>query len=142
MFQRTVFFIPSKMTISVWKLAYCWVTQKLPQIYTANHATFPIQKRKKIQYRFAVTSGSPSRWVYPDIFAYNLDSDPANLKKSWSVSAKLSETRIIFFICSEVNKDKRLLSKISRRENCVEFLLVHNTSSISSTTSTTLFHNY
>ena len=23
-----------------------WVTQKLPQIYTANHATFPIQIRK------------------------------------------------------------------------------------------------
>ena len=23
-----------------------WVTQKLPQIYTKNHATFPIQKRK------------------------------------------------------------------------------------------------
>ena len=27
-----------------------WVTQKLPQIYTANHATFPIQIRKiKVQ---------------------------------------------------------------------------------------------
>ena len=23
-----------------------WVTQKLPQIYTANHATFPMRKRK------------------------------------------------------------------------------------------------
>ena len=23
-----------------------WVTQKLPQMYTANHATFPIQRRK------------------------------------------------------------------------------------------------
>ena len=23
-----------------------WVTQKLPQIYTANHATFPLQIRK------------------------------------------------------------------------------------------------
>ena len=33
-----------------------WVTQKLPQIYTAIHATFPIQK----QYRLAVNFGSPS----------------------------------------------------------------------------------
>ena len=33
-----------------------WVTQKLPQIYTANHA--PSQYRyEKLQYRFAVTSG-------------------------------------------------------------------------------------
>ena len=38
---------------------YYWVTQKLPQIYTANHATFPIRIRK-ITVRFAVTSGSPS----------------------------------------------------------------------------------
>ena len=29
----------------LWLYPY-WVTQKLPQIYTANHATFPIQIRK------------------------------------------------------------------------------------------------
>ena len=27
-------------------IALYWVTQKLPQIYTANHATFPIRIRK------------------------------------------------------------------------------------------------
>ena len=29
-------------------------------IYTANHATFPIEQYTKLQYRFAVTSGAPS----------------------------------------------------------------------------------
>ena len=33
-----------------------WVTQKLPQIYTAKYA--------KLQYRFAVTSGSPSNSIH------------------------------------------------------------------------------
>ena len=37
---------------------FYWVTQKLPQIYTANHAT--AYRYAKLQYRFAVTSGSPS----------------------------------------------------------------------------------
>ena len=36
-----------------------WVTQKLPQIYSLNCATFPIPYAKW-QYIFAVTSGSPS----------------------------------------------------------------------------------
>ena len=33
----------------------------LPQIYTANHAIFPIQKYANIQYRFAVTE-APSTY--------------------------------------------------------------------------------
>ena len=38
------------------------VTQKLPQIYTANHATFPIRIRK-MTVQIAVTSGSPSPYI-------------------------------------------------------------------------------
>ena len=48
-----------RLNVYVWY----WVVHNLPQIYTANHATFPIQLRK-LQYRFAVTSGSPSIWTY------------------------------------------------------------------------------
>ena len=36
-----------------------WVTKKLPQIYTANHATFQYSYGK-LQYRFAIPSGTPS----------------------------------------------------------------------------------
>ena len=50
-----------------------WVTQKLPQIYTSNHATFPIQIRK-IQYRFAVAFGSPSNKLDPG--QLHLDPQP------------------------------------------------------------------
>ena len=39
-----------------------WVPNKLPQIYTANHVTFPIQIRK-ITYRFAAIFGSPSMMI-------------------------------------------------------------------------------
>ena len=43
-----------------------WVTQKLLQIYTANHATFPIRiiriRKIKLQYKFAVISVSPSKY--------------------------------------------------------------------------------
>ena len=38
---------------------YFWVTQTA-NIYTANHATFPIQIRKITVYRCAITFGSPS----------------------------------------------------------------------------------
>ena len=39
--KKEVVDIPDEVDV-----AYCWVTQKLPQIYTANHATFPIRIRK------------------------------------------------------------------------------------------------
>ena len=44
-------------------IMHYWVNQKLPRIYTANHATFPIRIRK-LQYNFAVTSWSPSMKAY------------------------------------------------------------------------------
>ena len=44
------------------------MTLKLPQIYTANHVTFPIRIRK-LQYRFAVTSGSPSIYSLEQVVA-------------------------------------------------------------------------
>ena len=51
-------FISLVYVYTVYRGTY-WVTQKLPQIYTANHATFPI-KIRNLEYRFAVFSGSPS----------------------------------------------------------------------------------
>ena len=43
--KKTPVFLHACATISEVHLIY-WVTQKLPQIYTANHATFPIRMRK------------------------------------------------------------------------------------------------
>ena len=35
-----------KVTVFITMITKYWETQKLPQIYTANHATFPIRIRK------------------------------------------------------------------------------------------------
>ena len=55
----------------------CWVVHKLPQIYTANHATFPIQIRKitvqicgnfwVTQYLLHVERKSPEMFVLSSI---------------------------------------------------------------------------
>ena len=46
-----------------------WVTQKLPQIYTANHETFPIQIRK------ITVQICGNFWVTPSTFSYISKSD-------------------------------------------------------------------
>ena len=61
---RTIKVVPPKVCSNEIENSTYWVTQKLPQIYTENHATFPIRIYAKLQYRFAVTSGSPSIHIY------------------------------------------------------------------------------
>ena len=38
--------VPGLLQTSEWHHGKYWVTQKLPQIYTASHANFPIRIRK------------------------------------------------------------------------------------------------
>ena len=67
MSTRYMFFYPDHGTY----IRRYWVTQKLPQIYTANHATFPIQIRKttvQICGNFLVTQIDISTMVHSQYF--------------------------------------------------------------------------
>ena len=73
-------------------IVICWVTQKLPQIYTENHATFPIRIRKitvQICGNFWV-----SQYVCPLLNAHSLVGPVCRFVKLLLVSQ--SQTQLFF----------------------------------------------